>query len=346
MAGSLLDFLGSDDAQLGLGLLAAGGPSTDPNMNFGARLAGAMQGIKANQAAALKNKLLQSQLAENESQTEMRKAQIAELQRKADFLKALYPNGALTGLGGAAAPAPDMGGAMGAAAPSSVPAASGGLGALLADPERLGALKLGAGIDLVDVAKLAQPNWQNIGGNLVNTNVPGFAGGIQDQIITSPTGAVLHVRGGAQPSVAPVPGSLPTFQAYEEAKARTGAAYDPGRPSIDPATGRMVGQSKLSEIGGAPAPVTLPGRPLGAPATGPGYAGGSALAAAGGQREIMTSELGRAQQALAAAAQRGDAAAGNSAQDDIAGIQREIARLPGGGPQPALLPPASAPAGG
>ena len=51
MAG-LLDFLSSDDAQLGINLLAAGGPSTDPNASsIGARLGGAVNATRASQAA-------------------------------------------------------------------------------------------------------------------------------------------------------------------------------------------------------------------------------------------------------------------------------------------------------
>lgn len=52
---------------------------------------------------------------------------------------------------------------------------------------------------------------------------------------------------------------------------------------------------------------------------GPGYAGGSAQAAAPGQREILMQELASAQ------------ARGN--QGDVAALQRELARLPGGVPQ-------------
>lgn len=86
------------------------------------------------------------------------------------------------------------------------------------------------------------------------------------------------------------------------------------------ATQYLRGQSG----GGAPAPAR-PG------ATGPGYAGGSAAAAAGGQSEILAAELGKAQQELAAAQQRGDAAGASRAQSDMAGIQREMGRLPGAG---------------
>lgn len=75
MAG-LLDSLNTDEARLGLGLLAAGGYSPTP-MSFGQRIQMAMQGADAQKTGALKNKFLQSQVDENE-------AQIAERRRKAE----------------------------------------------------------------------------------------------------------------------------------------------------------------------------------------------------------------------------------------------------------------------
>lgn len=70
----LLDFLNQDDARLGLGLLAAGGPSAVP-LNFGQRVAGAMQGVDAQTDARMKRAYLQSQMDENNSQTKARQAQ-------------------------------------------------------------------------------------------------------------------------------------------------------------------------------------------------------------------------------------------------------------------------------
>jgi hypothetical protein len=78
MAG-ILDFLQSPDAQLGIGLLAAGGPTTDPNQTgFGQRLQSAMNGMTANQQIALRAKLMQSQIDENASQNALRQAQLGQ----------------------------------------------------------------------------------------------------------------------------------------------------------------------------------------------------------------------------------------------------------------------------
>ena len=83
MAG-LLDFLVNDPgAQLGVGLLAAAGPTTDPNQTgFGQRLSNALQYVDAKKAQDLKAKLLQSQMDENTSQAAYRKAMTDQMARK------------------------------------------------------------------------------------------------------------------------------------------------------------------------------------------------------------------------------------------------------------------------
>jgi hypothetical protein len=72
----LLDFLQQPDAQLGIGLLAAGGPTTDPNRTgIGQRLAGALQGVDANRDADLKRQYVKSQIDENTAQIAARQLQ-------------------------------------------------------------------------------------------------------------------------------------------------------------------------------------------------------------------------------------------------------------------------------
>jgi hypothetical protein len=78
MAG-LWDFLQGDDATLGLALLGAGGPTTDPNAaGFGARLAGAVGSARAQQAQqaqrGMQLRLMQSQVDENAAQAQARNA--------------------------------------------------------------------------------------------------------------------------------------------------------------------------------------------------------------------------------------------------------------------------------
>lgn len=72
----ILDFLNSPDAQLGIGLLAAGGPTTDPNRSgFGQRLAGAMHGLDAKKDADMKRAYVKSQMDENTQQIAARNMQ-------------------------------------------------------------------------------------------------------------------------------------------------------------------------------------------------------------------------------------------------------------------------------
>lgn len=76
MAG-LLDFLNTDEGRLGMGLLAAGGPRTDPNQTgFGQRLTDAMGYGQAQQDAALKRQMFQQ---------EMRMKQLAEQRAQQQF---------------------------------------------------------------------------------------------------------------------------------------------------------------------------------------------------------------------------------------------------------------------
>lgn len=80
MAG-ILDFLQTPEAQLGIGLLAAGGPTTDPNRSgFGQRIAGALQGVTANQAAMTDAQLKKAQLANELQQTAVNAFQLKRLQ--------------------------------------------------------------------------------------------------------------------------------------------------------------------------------------------------------------------------------------------------------------------------
>lgn len=89
MAG-LLDFMQSDDARLGIGLLAAAGPSA---MGFGERLQSALSGVDAHKANKMRMGLLQSQMDENAAQADARRASAqqkqVELERQSRLQQAL-----------------------------------------------------------------------------------------------------------------------------------------------------------------------------------------------------------------------------------------------------------------
>src|SRR4051812_11377319 len=107
MAG-LLDFLNSDEAAVGLGLLAAGGPVSDPNQaGFGQRLAAATQYAQGNAANRTKQDYMRSQIAENSSQAAIREQQLKLMQRKQAMQEGLLGFGQNQAPSGG--PAPTMG---------------------------------------------------------------------------------------------------------------------------------------------------------------------------------------------------------------------------------------------
>jgi len=104
MAG-LLDFMQSDDARLGIGLLAAAGPS---QMGFGERLQGVMQGMDSHRLAQKRSGLLDAQLAETLAQADQRRTVAQREQTALDRqarIQAALP-GLLGGSGAPGAPQP------------------------------------------------------------------------------------------------------------------------------------------------------------------------------------------------------------------------------------------------
>lgn len=356
----LLDFLNADDAQLGVGLLAAGGPSATP-MGFGQRLAAGVAQAQASKDGRLRNKLLESQIAENTSQDAVRRAQLERQQRQ----DAYYMGGALPGAGaapagGAGAGAAPTAGANPATAGAALKAAAGAppdapppgqgkfaewskqfnipVDALVADYFSNG------GKGIADMLfKAGRPDMQVTGGYAYDKNrvQPGFLPSLN----TSQDGkSTLTLVDPATrlPRVMPTPGAVDSFGAFQETSNRSAANYQP-ETVIDPQTLQKVVRPRSEVLQPRAAAPVLPGRPLGA--TGPGYAGGSASAAAGGQADILTTELQRATQEATAAQQRGDTAAATRAQQDVAAIQRELQRLPGArtGGAPLIGPGAGVP---
>jgi len=290
MAG-LLDSLTSDDGSLGVGLLAAGGPVSDPNAaGFGARLANAVNYAQGTRAAGMRNKLLQSQIDENATQDALRKAQLERQSRMDSY----FLGGALGGGATAAAPAtPAAAGSTPAGgnvpegavlkqavgAPADAPRPPQGkfaewsqqfnipVDALVSDYISNG----GKGIAEM-LFKAGRPDMkESSGGYIYNANTvqPGFLPGIT----TSADGtSTLRLPDASAPGgvrIQAPQGALDAAGAYAAQKARTNAQFTPGRPVITEG-GRMGGQSQLDEINGGPATPTLPGGPLGVRNNNPG----------------------------------------------------------------------------
>jgi hypothetical protein len=251
--GGLLDFIANDPgARMGLAMLAGSSPK------YGRGLMQALQSQDDMKRQAMQTQLLQSQIAENTSQNKQREQQMAlALQQQAARDKAMFGGSAPTigasgATGGSTAGGQQAGGIMALAQSLGIPAE-----AIQADYAFNGGKKIA---ELLEAR--SKPNWQNIGGNLVNTNAVGFKGGIQDQVQLGPDGRATMIRSNdGNPVMGAVPGSFDTYGAFKDIDSRTSARYNPGRPVIGP-DGRQYGQSQLDEIGGG-APRVPPVAPTG-----------------------------------------------------------------------------------
>lgn len=309
----LLDFLTGDDAQLGLGLLAAGGPSTVP-MNFGQRLSAGVGQAQAAKDARMRQKLLESQVAENASQEEARR-QATELARQKQSILQAWINGESgAGGGGAVGGAPNMqagpsggdvalgGGLLGApggaiaSGASQVPQRRAGPDF---SPATLARLKV-AGVDMTDVAKLAQPNWvenKQTGAmfDANNPSDPNRPGGSPIRRIMTPDGKAMW-QNTQTGEVGIEPGSLGAFGAFQDRGNQSAATYQ-GEEVYDtdeksPTFGTMVRRSKANIYGGQGAPRPMIGPGAGGPATTSERGMAASVAepmgfdAASGQREL------------------------------------------------------------
>lgn len=329
----LLDFLNSDDAALGLGLLAAGGPTTDPNRSgFGARLAEGVGYAQQRKNAGMQQKLLQSQIDENASQAAQRQQQIALALRKQsaleEFTKRFGAGGGTPAAGGGLLGAAPGAAAAGGAAPQ---ASAGGFPLT---PNDIAAMKLQGLPDLTDVYKLAAPNWVNVNGNLVNTNAPGFSGGLQGGVSASNDGRVTQYMPDGQGGlvVGAPKGAIDTYRAYQGVGNRSAADYTP-QEVIDPVTKQKIVRPRSEVLQPTPAPLIGRTSDLapGAAGNGAGPVNGQPIRNPMAPRPedadrpfIYSQERQAAQQRLQQAVQSGDPAAIARAQADVAGLEKEI----------------------
>lgn len=269
--------------------------------------------------------------------------------------------GSGAGPGAALAAPSDVPGGMGgtpvAPAPAAPAAAPGVQPGLLGSGQRAinaaTALKLGGEADVLPNIMAGQPKWEMKDGVLWDmnpiTNPSMTPRGFALSKSTSADGkSIINLADG---STVVAPGAVQAFGAFEDRKNQSQAANTESRQQRLMPNGRLGPQSVAQAIassdmppspmaGGVPAatpapvigaqpPVMAPPR-AGGNFSSPGLAGGSAVAAAQGQREILMAEVPKAQAALVAAQQTGDTAAAARAQQDLAGLHRELARLPGG----------------
>ena len=173
------------------------------------------------------------------------------------------------------------------------------------------------------------PKWENINGNLVNTNAPGFKGGFQPSMHVSTNGqATLVTPGpGGLPQVSAPVGALDTYKAYQDAEKRAGAQYTIPTPVTlaGEKNPRLMTLVQQVDMLNAPQPATPQAAPVRVPQN--GFAGGSKAAAEVGTLEILKPELAKAQNRLLLAKTPEEK---TRAQGDIDAITSEIKRA--GGP--------------
>lgn len=252
----LLDLLSSDEAALGLGLLAAGGPTTDPNRSgFGQRMAAGVQYAQGNADNRLRRQFQQSQIDENKAQSDMQRQKLAMSQRQMDMdaqFLGLAPGPSVAAAAGmqappSAAPQP-MGGAIperAAGLPKAVeafaqgtPATFGGVAltaqqisqkygipveAIINDYRNNGGKKISEFI-----MSKGTPDMQVSNGYAYDKNrlAPGFL----PSLTTSTSGqtSMTQIQDGL-PVVSAPRGALDTYAAYQGISNRSSADYKPER---------------------------------------------------------------------------------------------------------------------
>lgn len=265
MAG-LLDFLNTPESRMGIGLLAAAGPRAD-GAGFGQRLNEAMAMQDAYGQNQMRSKLLQSQIDENAAQAKMRTLQAEQAGKKQELLAGL--------LGGVS-----TGGGVNMGAP-----AGGGLASLSLD--QVTALRA-QGIDLLEPWKIAQQGLkQDAGayykyGNGQTQYMPKLGEGqgvMNGQVQNAPGYAESNAQTEGMKAAAVSAAQYPYAVGQDAAKQRLGAQLDPMKV-FNPQSGREEYATR-SQVAQPPQQQF----------SGPGYAGGSAQAAAADQLRTMQSEL-------------------------------------------------------
>lgn len=270
MAQGIFDFLQSEAAQPGLMALALGGGGLGQLAGGLVQQQAALEDRKYKRRAQdMQNQLIQAQMANYQSEIRNRDLAAVRDARRQAYLEGGDPSGPAPGAppGVIAAGAAGQPGTPGTAAGGAAPRRGGLLDyaqELGIDPRQIRLnMALNDGKDIPGMFNdRTKPNWQNINGNLVNVNAPGFQGGLQGGMSASADGKVTmwqpDGRGGLVAGA--VPGATDAFAAFENLKNRSAASYNPGRPVLG-ADGRTYGQSQLDEIGGGAtrAPSMAPG---------------------------------------------------------------------------------------
>lgn len=296
MAG-LLDFLSTPESQLGLGLLAAGGSG----QRFGPGLLSAVQYVDEQKKDALKQKFMQTQMDNYQSEIDARKLAAIKDARQQAWIERLMGGGQ----SGQGAGFISSGQGTPAASGGSTGQSVGGIMELARSygiPEQAIAADMafngGKGIAAM-LEKRGSPDMQVTNGYAYDKNKLGA--GFMPSLSTSQDGKTSMVRIGPDglPVVMAPQGALDTYNSYQAAQ----ASYKPIKV-FNPETQREEFTNEGAVVrGGQPQPS--------------GYAGGSRDAAAQEQIRIMQAELRNP----------------NLPEADKAAVSREISRLQGFSPR-------------
>lgn len=226
MSGLLGDGWESEQSQMMLGL-AQGLLSARGGAGLAAGL-GNMQGVQQRQN---NNKLVNAQLRNYDSEIEARKLAGVKDARQQSLIESMF--GPMGGESGALGVPPIAG-------PGSVPGMPGGAPQsggpnLIQMAKQLGIPEQAIQADMVFnggkkiselFAERSKPNWQNVNGNLVNTNAQGFSGGLQPGMSASADGKVTAWQPDGQGGLvvgAPT-GARETYASFKNVDALIGAA--------------------------------------------------------------------------------------------------------------------------
>jgi hypothetical protein len=315
--GFLSDFLGqpNSDQSNALGLLGAHLMSGQGPQGFLA----ANQFMAGADERKLRRGLLEAQLAETLAQADEHKtkAQIArDAQLRQDRLLYGDPNGVSAG---AFAPSAD---GMGPMLPQGAAPQAGGLLA------RARALGMPEDVIQTDIAfnggkKISEflntrstPKWENINGNLVNTNAQGFQGGFQPGFSVSSGGQAMAWQPDGQGGLvfgAPK-GALDAYNAYQN----TGEAAKARRDLVT-----------VTPQGGPPQLTTREALATNPQISGAQIPRGQQAQADQGRADILNQEVTKAQAQLQAALRTGDQTAAQRATNDLTALNRELKALGG-----------------
>jgi hypothetical protein len=162
-----------------------------------------------------------------------------------------------------------------------------------------------------------KPNWQNINGNLVNTNAQGFQGGLQAGMSAGSDGRVTSWQPDGQGGlvVGAPKGAFDTFGRYQRIQQGAAADFDPREVTPQGGPPQLTTRGQLVRTLQGPGASQIP----------PAVQGSRDA----GRAEILGQELTKAQAQLEAALRSGDQAAAQRAATDVSSLNRELGRVGG-----------------